>query len=76
MSTASTMVNTIDTAVSNIVNGEVASVNIDGETYTSLNLNDLLKVRQDYADQAAAETAVANSKAIIGISGLSAGAGK
>lgn len=76
MSTASDMVTTIDTAISNIVSGEAASVTVDGESYSTLNLDQLIKVRDHYQAIVAGETATTNCEAMFGITGLSAGAGK
>lgn len=76
MTTASTMVATIDTAISAIVTKKAESWTIDGVEYTALDLSRLRQLRAFYAEIVGTEEATANSSAPFGISGLSAGSGK
>lgn len=76
MTTASTMLTTIDTAISAIVTKKAASWTIDGVTYTALDIDKLQQLRSFYAEIVGTETATANSSAPFGITGLSAGSGK
>lgn len=76
MSTASVMVTTIDTAISDIVTKKVANVTVDGVDYSMLNLNDLRELRKYYAEIAAGESSAAATRAPFGVSTLYKGSGK
>lgn len=76
MATASEMVTKIDTAIENIITGEVDTVTIEGESYNNLDLDKLRRMRDHYASIGGVDDAITAGSAPFGITGLSAGSGK
>ena len=76
MSTASEMVDTLDTAISAIVGRQAASYTIDGVTYTAHDLDKLRALRRMYAGEEAIENADTNDTFPFLIHKLEAGDGK
>ncbi len=76
MSTATTIVAAIDTAVLELTSKKISSFEIDGVKYTYAQIDDLLEARKRYEGIVGTENAIANSTAPFGITGLKAGSAK
>ena len=76
MSAASDMMTTIDTAIASIVAKEAASIQVDGATYTALDLDKLRLLRKHYAEIVGRETAAAASRPPFGVNTLVTGSGR
>jgi hypothetical protein len=76
MSTASTIVAAIDSAVAALVAGRAAEVEVDGDRYSMLDLDKLGRMRDRYQQIVNEEAAIASKSSNFGIVQLKSGDAK